>query len=91
MDRFKQLPSDASGLWAVCWRMFVFGPVFAILGISLLTVVLALTLMPLYAIGLAVVGEYVWAALCAAAWLAWLKFGAPMRRFVLEGFEHGSL
>jgi hypothetical protein len=36
-------------------------------------------------------GDYLWALLTLAVWLGWLRFGGPVRRFVFEGFEHGSL
>ena len=84
--------SDAKGLWALLWRMFVFGPMIAIFGTLLLIVVLALTfVLPTYAVIFGIGGEYGRALLCVAAWLLWLKFGGHVRRFAFEGFEHGSL
>ena len=72
--------------------MLVFGPIIVIFGELLLTLVLGLTaLPPAYAVIFGISGEYGWALASIAGWLLWLKFGGPVRRFVFEGFEHGSL
>jgi len=36
-------------------------------------------------------GEYWWALATIPAWLAWLKWGGPVRAFVFEGFEWAGL
>jgi len=72
--------------------MLVFGPIIAIFGALLLTLVLGLTVLPpAYAVILGISGDYGWALVCVAGWLLWLKFGGPVRRLVFEGFEHGGL
>lgn len=79
------------GLWALCWRMIVFVPV-GLLGILALAVVVGLTAFPpLYAIIVFIDGRYVLGLGALVLWLVWLRFGKRARRFVLEGFEHGSL
>jgi hypothetical protein len=84
--------SDAKDLWAVCWRMLLIGPLVGLFGTLVLTAVLALTFAPpALAIVWILDGQYLWAFLAAALSLLWLRFGSPIRRFVFEGFEHGSL
>ena len=79
------------GLWALCWRMFVFAPI-GLLGILMLVLVLCLTaIAPLYAIIAFADGRYMLSAVTLALWFVWLRFGGRARRFVFEGFEHGSL
>ena len=78
-------------LWALCWRMIAFAPI-GLLGILALVVVVGLTaLPPLYAIIVFIDGRYLWGAAVLVLWLVWLRFGGRARRFVFEGFEHGSL
>jgi len=82
---------QAKGLWALFWRMIVFVPL-GLLGILGLTVVVGLTgLPPLYAIIVFIDGRWVLGVGVIVLWLVWLRFGGQARRFVFEGFEHGSL
>jgi hypothetical protein len=84
--------SDAKGLWALFWRMLVFGPIIGILGILALTAVISLTIAPpLLAIVFVIDAKYLWAGLTVASCFVWLRYGKPLRRFVFEGFEHSSL
>ncbi len=79
------------GLWALGWRTLVFAPV-GLLGILALIVVLGLTvILPIYAVIVFIDGRYVFGSLLFALWLVWLRVGGRARRFVFEGFEHGSL
>ena len=72
--------------------MVLLTPFVAIFGSILFWVVLALTFFPpVLAIALLIRAQYGLALLSIAAWLPWLKFGGPVRRFAFEGFEHGSL
>ncbi len=78
-------------LWGLFWRMLVFVPV-ALLGSLALVVVVGLTgFAPLYAIIVFIDGRYLFGAFILAVWLVWLRVGGRARRFVFEGFEHGSL
>ena len=84
--------SDAKGLWALFWRMLVFGPIIGILGILALTAVICLTIgPPLLAIVFVIDAKYLWTGLTLALWFVWLRYGNPLRRFVFEGFERSSL
>ena len=84
--------SDAKGLWALFWRMLVFGPIIGILGILALTAVISLTIgPPLLAIVFVIDAKYLWTGLTLALWFFWLRHGGSLRRFVFEGFEHSSL
>ena len=81
----------AKGLWALCWRMLVFVPI-GLLGILALIVVVGLSaILPLYAVIVFIDGRYLFGALLFGLWLVWLRIGGQARRFVFEGFEHGSL
>lgn len=85
------MSEHAKGLWALCWRMLVFVPI-GLLGILALIVVLGLTaVLPLCAIVVFIDGRYLFGSLLFALWLVWLRVGGPARRFVFEGFGHGSL
>ena len=63
-----------------------------LLGILALIVVVGLTaILPLYAVIVFIDGRYLFGALLFGLWLVWLRIGGQARRFVFEGFEHGSL
>jgi hypothetical protein len=82
---------DGKGLWALCWRMLLFAPI-GLLGILALVLVIGLTIVaPLYAVIVFIDGRYILGAITLALWLVWLRFGGRARRFVSEGFGHGSL
>jgi hypothetical protein len=87
----KGMNGQAKALWGVFWRMLVFVPI-GLVGILALVVVVGLTgFAPLYAIIIFIDGRYILGAFISAAWLVWLRVGGRARRFVFEGFEHGSL
>jgi hypothetical protein len=82
---------EAKALWGLCWRMMLLAPV-GIFGVVAFFGVLWLTIgAPLYAAILAISGDYLWAVVTLIGWCAWLRFGGPVRRFVFEGWKHGSL
>ena len=71
--------------------MILFAPI-GILGVVAFTLVLGLWMLPpMYAAILIYGGDYLWAVLTLIGWGLWLRFGGPVRRFVSEGWEHGSL
>ena len=72
--------------------MLLLTPVVAVFGTLAFSAVIALTFVaPLLAVVLLISGEFLQAVTTLTLWLAWLRFGGSARRFVLEGFEHGSL
>ena len=77
--------------WALWWRMLLLTPIVWILGLILFTVVLGLTFLPAVTVALIIYGEYWWALATVAVFLAWLRWGGPVRRFVFEGFEYAGL
>jgi hypothetical protein len=82
---------EAKALWGLCWRMILLAPI-GILGVVLFTLVLGLWMLPpFYAAILVYSGDYLWAVLTLIGWGVWLRFGGRLRRFVYEGWEHGSL
>jgi hypothetical protein len=85
------MKDQAKGLWGVFWRMLAFVPM-GFFGVLALVVVVGLTgFAPLYAIVVFIDGRYILGAFILAVWLVWLRVGGRARRFVLEGFQHGSL
>ena len=83
--------SEAKALWGLCWRMMLLAPV-GIFGVVALFGVVCLTIgAPMYAAALAISGDYLWAVVTLIGWGMWLRLGGPARRFVFEGWEHGSL
>jgi hypothetical protein len=85
------MSEHAKGLWALCWRMMLFIPV-GLLGILTLILVVGLTAIPpLYAAIVFMDGRYLLGSITLALWLVWLRLGGRARRFVFDGFEHGSL
>jgi hypothetical protein len=84
--------SDAKAIWAIFWRMLLLTPVVGVFGTLLFAMVLGVTIMPpLLAVMFVVSTDYLGAVATVALWLVWLRFGGPARRFVFEGFEHGSI
>jgi len=84
--------SDAKALWALCWRMVLLTPIVGVFGTLALVAVSGLTIIPpILVVLLVITADYLSAAVTVGVWLAWLRFGGPVRRFVFEGFEHGSL
>ena len=82
----------AKALWALGWRMLALSPIVGIFGSLALVAVLALNLMPpALAVIWVISTDYLWAVVTLVLWLVWLRFGSPVRRFVFEGFEHGSI
>jgi hypothetical protein len=82
---------QAKGLWGVFWRMLAFVPM-GIFGILAFVAVVGLTgFAPLYAIIVFIDGRYVLGAFILVFWLVWLRVGGRARRFLFEGFQHGSL
>ncbi len=81
----------AKALWALCWRMVLLTPL-SLLGMVAFVIILALSsLGPLCAVALLITGHYLLAVVALGLWLAWLRFGTPVRRWAYEGFEHASL
>ena len=71
--------------------MVLLTPIVAIFGTLALVTALSLSILPLLTVILVISADYLWALATVAVWLVWLRFGGPVRRFVFEGFEHGSL
>ena len=71
--------------------MILLAPV-GILGVGAFTLVMGLSIFPpMYAAILIYGGDYFWAVCTLIGWGLWFRFGGPVRRFVSEGWEHGSL
>jgi hypothetical protein len=82
---------QGKGLWSLFWRMILFVPI-AAFGTLALALVLGLTvILPFFAVVSFIDARYLPGVVALALWVVWLRFGGRARRFVFEGFEHGSL
>jgi hypothetical protein len=83
---------DWKGLWSVLWRVLILAPVIWILGLVLLTLVLAgFVLPPFYAIIAFISGDGYYGMASLIGWLVLLRFGRPVLRWTLQGFEYASI
>jgi hypothetical protein len=90
MSNFSK--SDAKGLWAVLWRVVVFGPFVWIAGVAILLVVLgAFAFPPIYAGAAFVSGNWALGITLLIPWFVLLRYCRPIMRWAFEGFDHGSV
>ncbi|HXG46891.1 MAG TPA: hypothetical protein VNO52_04645 [Methylomirabilota bacterium] len=88
----RQGGPPAKVLWALFWRMLVLGPLVSLVGgVALVVAILADVGLLLGAVVLAAIGEYMWTLIAAGGWVGWRRFGRPVREWIFEGFDHGSL
>jgi len=84
--------NDWKGLWAILWRTLILAPILWILGLVLLSLVLAVLILPPFYVVLAFfVGDWLLGILTLIGWLVVLRFSRPMLRWTLEGIEYGGI
>lgn len=84
--------SEWAGLWAILWRMVVFGPILMPLGVALfLGTVVGIFAPPGYALIAFITGDYVSGLLILAGWLIFMRLTRRLRRQLLAGIEYSSL
>jgi hypothetical protein len=71
--------------------MLVFAPIGLVGALALVLVLGRTAVLPFYAVIAFIEGQYLLGVVALVLWLVWLRFGGRARRFVFEGFEHGSL
>ncbi len=84
--------NDWKGLWAIFWRVLVFGPVLWVLGSALLLLVIAAFAgPPIYAAGAFISGDWIFGIMALAVWAVVLRFRRPILHWTLEGIEYGGI
>lgn len=84
--------SDRKGLWALLWRVLVFGPFVWVAGVALLLLVAgAFFLPPVYAAAAFYGGDWITGAAALVPWLVVLRYRRPILSWVFEGVEHGDV
>lgn len=90
MSHFNK--NDAKGVWAVFWRVLVFGPFVWIADFAVrLLVIGALALPPIYASAAILSGNWPLGVALLIPWLVLLRYYRPILRWASEGFDHGSV
>jgi hypothetical protein len=83
---------DWQGLWAILWRVLLFGPIVWVLGLFLLVLVIAAFVVPpLYAAAAFITGDWLYGIAALAAWAVVLRFRRPILHWTREGIEYGSI
>jgi hypothetical protein len=84
--------NDWKGLWAILWRVLIFGPILGILGLALLLLVIAaFAAPPLYAALAFITGDWLFGIAALLAWFVVLRFRRPILRWTFEGIEYASI
>ena len=83
---------DWKGLWAILWRVLIFGPILWFLGLALLFVVIAAFVAPpIYAALAFFTGDWLFGIGALIPWFVVLRFRRPILRWTFEGIEYGSI
>ncbi len=84
--------NEWKGLWAILWRVLIFGPILGILGLALLLLVIAAFVAPTpYAALAFLTGDWLEGAAALLGWLVVLRFRRPIVRWTFEGMEYASI
>lgn len=79
-------------LWSMLWRTLAFGPVLFILGLTLLTLTLALVILPpIYAAVFFMSSDVFYGLFLLSGWILFLHWMRPRWGKLLAGMEHASL
>jgi len=84
--------NDWKGLWAILWRVLIFGPILWILGFALLLLVTgAFVAPPIYAAVAFFSGDWLFGIAAIIAWFVVLHFRRPLLRWTFEGIEYAGI
>ena len=84
--------NDAKGVWAVLWRVLVFGPFVWIAGVAIMLLVMgAFALPPIYATTAFTSGDWPIGIAVLIPWFVLLRYHRQIFRWAFEGFDHGSV
>jgi hypothetical protein len=88
----RQSKTDWKSLWAILWRVLLFGPILGVLGLALLLLVIgAFVAPPIYAAFAFFSGDWFLGIAALAAWAVVLRFRRSILRWTLEGIEYASI
>jgi hypothetical protein len=80
------------GLWAILWRVLIFGPILGILGLALLLLVIAAFVAPPpYAALAFLTGDWLKGSAALLGWFVLLRFRRPILRWTFEGMAYASI
>jgi hypothetical protein len=83
---------DWKNLWAILWRMLLFGPVLLPLGFALLLLISVVAFGPIcYGLVLILGGHTFWGCTVLAAWLIVLRMARPVFRRVFDGIKYAGV
>jgi len=83
--------NDGKGLWAILWRVLIFGPILWIFGLALLLLVMAAFIAPpFYAAFALYSGDWLLGVASLMGWFVVLRFRRPILRWLLEGIEYSD-
>ena len=84
--------NDRKGLWAILWRVLVFGPIVWIVGLALLVLLIgAFVVPPIYAALAFFTGDWLLSIAALIPWFVVIRFRRPILRWALEGIDYGSI
>ena len=84
--------SEFRGLWAVLWRVLIFGPILGVFGLAFLLLVLGVwTLPPIYALYAFYSGDWLPGLASLVGWAIVVRFGKPVLKWTLQGIEYASI
>ncbi len=84
--------NEWKALWAILWRVLIFGPILGVLGLALLLLVIAAFVVPpVYAAFALSTGNWIFGLMALVAWGVVLRFRRPILRWTLEGIEYASI
>ncbi len=91
-DMHAAAKSPRHPIWALLWRMVLFGPILWTLGLGFFVVVLASVVgLPFFAVIIAL-DDHSWlGAGLFVAWIAWYRHGKRLLGWLLQGIEFSSL
>ena len=90
MARLTQ--NDWKGLWAILWRILIFGPIVGLLGLALFFLVIAgFAGLPIYAALAFFTGDWILGIVALSVWAVVLRFRRPLLRWAFEGFEYAGI
>ena len=84
--------NERIGLWAILWRVLIFGPFLGILGLALLVLVIALFIAPpVYALISFFTGDWLFGIVALIPWLVVLRFRRRILLWTFEGIDYGNI
>ena len=80
------------GLWAILWRVLIFGPILGVVGLALLVLVMAAFVAPLpYAALAFLTGDWLRGTAALLGWFVVLRFRRPIFRWTFEGMAYSNI